>query len=300
MEFTKPKVFVLAETAMDFDALSQMLAAVGAEDWTTDAIADAEALAEVAGRFCYRSFAPGLNPNVTRVREGNHGYLGNILAQGHGSVIEHGHVSFACLGVSRIVTHELVRHRLANYSQESLRFVRLDKLMMYYPDAFGEAVIGQLFDALPLATKDQIKEDLSAGLAISDEEARRLWVQGRVGELADLFKTTVERLEEVQVEIAEMLRLDQVGDFGIKKKVTSAMRRLAPEGLGTAIIMTTNHRQWRDIIEKRTSRHAEEEIRVLFSDIAKELFHRYPAFYQDKRVEMVDGLPEITFVNRRA
>jgi thymidylate synthase (FAD) len=295
MEYTRPHVFVLAETAVDHDTLNRMLHEIGADGWQTDAIADAETLAEVAGRFCYRSFAPGLNPNVTRVREGNHGYLGNILAQGHGSVIEHGHVSFACLGVSRIVTHELVRHRLANYSQESLRFVRLDKLMMYYPQAFREPAMRALWDSLP----EERRAQEAASLGLAESEARYVWSDMQEEKLEALFAGTVERLEQVQREIASMLFLDEVKDFGIKKKITSAMRRLAPEGLGTAIIMTSNHRQWRDIIEKRTSRHAEEEIRVLFADIAKELVQRYPAFYQDKKVEMVDGLPEITFENRR-
>jgi thymidylate synthase (FAD) len=295
MKYTEPKVFLLAETKVDHQNLDAMLTEIGAAGWDTDAYADAEVLAEVAGRMCYRSFSVGLNPNVTRVREGSMPYIQNILTSGHGSVIEHGHVSFACMGVSRIVTHELVRHRLANYSQESLRFIRLDALMMYYPRAFGEVAMLELWDALPQERREQI----ASMFGVTPENARTLWASSRAMELRQLFEDTVERLEQVQRDIASMLYLDDVKDFGIKKKITSSMRRLAPEGLGTAIIMTSNHRQWRDIIEKRTSHHAEEEIRVLFGHIAKELFTRFPAFYQDSQTTIVDGLPEITFTNRR-
>ena len=44
-------------------------------------------LAEFMGRLCYRSFEPGLNPNVTRVRPNNAAHLKNIIATGHGSVL---------------------------------------------------------------------------------------------------------------------------------------------------------------------------------------------------------------------
>lgn len=296
MQFTEPKVYKLADTAVDHAELDALLAEIGAPDWETDAVADAELLSEVAGRFCYRSFAVGLNPNVTRVREGNEDYIGNILKQGHGSVIEHGYVSFACLGVSRIVTHEMVRHRLANYSQESLRFVRLDALMMYYPKAFGPDLLFELWKALPPARQAEIA---AACQCAPSESFGKFWADTKAQELKDLFCQVVERLEEVQRQIASILYLDDVKDFGIKKKVTSAMRRLAPEGLGTAIILTANHRQWRDIIEKRTSHHAEEEIRVLYNLIADRLFDLYPAFYQDRIVTFVDGQNEITFENRR-
>src|SRR5205085_10734218 len=76
-----------------------------------------EKLAEIAGRVCYLSFArprPG----------GNQAYLGHILEVGHGSVLEHAVWNFVFTGVSRTLTHELVRHRTGmGYSQLSQRYV---------------------------------------------------------------------------------------------------------------------------------------------------------------------------------
>jgi thymidylate synthase (FAD) len=124
---TRPQVFLIARPALDQDGLRGYLEAVGGASWL-DRRADApaaETLVEFAGRACYRSWEPGLNPNVTRVREDQGEYLDNVLASGHGSVLEHVSYTFAFRDVSRVFTHELVRHRAGSaFSQESLRYVR--------------------------------------------------------------------------------------------------------------------------------------------------------------------------------
>ena len=79
MKFVDPKVFLVGETRIVEDGLQGYLDHVGAPSWNTNAPSDAEKLCEVMGRLCYRSFEPGLNPNVTRVRQGNDVYLGNIV-----------------------------------------------------------------------------------------------------------------------------------------------------------------------------------------------------------------------------
>ena len=134
MQFVEPSVFLVGETRIIEDQLQAYLAHVGAPEWTSDAPSDAERLSEAYGRMCYRSFAPGLNPNVTRVREGNAAYLGHVISVGHGSVLEHAVLNFVFADVSRVFTHELVRHRAGvAISQESLRFVRLDRMSAYVP-----------------------------------------------------------------------------------------------------------------------------------------------------------------------
>ena len=139
MHKVEPKVFLLGETRIVEEGLRAYLEHLGVPDWQTDAPSDAEKLIEVMGRLCYRSFEPGLNPNVTKVREGSAVYLGNILKTAHGSVIEHPVVNFIFADVSRVFTHELVRHRAGTaISQESLRFVRLDNLGQWLPTVIRE------------------------------------------------------------------------------------------------------------------------------------------------------------------
>ena len=78
---------------------------------------DGERLAEFAGRLCYMSQK---NPANRTTRD----YLENIKKQGHGSVLEHANYSLLLEGISRSLTHELVRHRAGfAYSQLSQRYV---------------------------------------------------------------------------------------------------------------------------------------------------------------------------------
>ena len=116
---------------------------VGGESWlerrlqeSSGALSGGETLVEFGGRACYRSWEPGLNPNVTKVRTDQREYFANILRSAHGSVLEHANWSFALRNVSRVFTHELVRHRAGSaFSQESLRYVRLSDIGFRVPPA---------------------------------------------------------------------------------------------------------------------------------------------------------------------
>lgn len=242
MKSVEPAVYLIAETRLIPGALTDYLAAIGAPTWQTDAVSDAETLVEVAGRLCYRSFAPGLNPNVSKVRERNSAYLMNVIEQKHGSVLEHASCTFLFHHVSRVFTHELVRHRVGvAISQESLRYVRLDELKFWLPDAFQHD-----------------PEVIDRGTAL------------------------VQAMESFQVWLAEHFQLDAPdASFGIKKILTSAMRRFAPLGLATSILWTANLRTLRHVIETRTAPGAEEEIRLVFDRVAQLVTERYPAVFGD-------------------
>ena len=259
MNFVKPKVFLIGETRAIDEGLKGYLEHVGASDWETDAPSDSEALAEVMGRLCYRSFEPGLNPNVTRVRQGNASYLKNIINVGHGSVLEHASLNFIFADVSRVVTHELVRHRTGTaISQESLRYVRLDTLSAYVPMHI---------------------EENEKGMTI--------------------FAKTFEALERLQKELAEVYGIEDEAKFSEKKKMTSAFRRMAPIGLATTMGWSCNFRALRHVIELRTDPHAEEEIRFLFAEVYKVVSERYPNLFQDYEVEEVDGIPWVKTTQRK-
>lgn len=138
-----PKVFLVARPSVDLDGMRRYLTEVGGESWLERRLeeadgttCDGELLVEFAGRACYRSWRPGLNPNVTKVRADQREYFTNILGSAHGSVLEHANWSFALRDVSRTFTHELVRHRAGSaFSQESLRYVRLTDIGFRVPPA---------------------------------------------------------------------------------------------------------------------------------------------------------------------
>jgi thymidylate synthase (FAD) len=245
----EPQVFLIARTELLADNLLSYIESIGQPDWQPDpAVPEGETLIETAGRICYRSWQSydpnkpeGTNPNVERVRSGNREYIKNILAHEHGSVLEHVSVTFILQNVSRVFTHEMVRHRSGMaYSQESLRYVRLDNLGFWFPRALARQ---------PAAEKK--------------------------------FREVVEFLERTQRDLADLFDINKIKDFKTKKELTSLFRRLAPAGLGTTIMVTGNLRAFRHIIAARTAEGAEEEIRLVVGKMAAVLKREYPAVFQD-------------------
>ena len=249
MRETTPEVELIARPSIDLGALERYLKTVGGESWLqmrteTEASPNpGQLLIEAAGRACYRSWDVGLNPNVTRIRQDQAEYFVNLLRSGHGSVLEHANYSFIIYDCSRVFTHELVRHRAGSaFSQESLRFVRLDEIPFRIPESM-ESMRPQIISIL-------------------------------------------ETLEEFQISAAEHFELDKEGiPFHEKKEITSAMRRLAPEGLTTVILWTANIRTLRHTIAARTDYGAEEELRFVFDKIGKIMLQEAPLLFGDFVVE---------------
>lgn len=112
MRETLPSVFLIAAPSVDIDGMYSYLRRVGGESWLTNRLKEAdpasasELLVEFAGRACYRSWEPGLNPNVSRVRRDRDEYLANILSSRHGSVLEHANWTFALHDVSRVFCYD--------------------------------------------------------------------------------------------------------------------------------------------------------------------------------------------------
>lgn len=250
MHKVEPKVFLIGETRVIEEGLKSYLEHIGVPEWVSDAPTDIERLVEIYGRLCYKSFKPGLNANVTKVREHNFDYIANILKVKHGAVIEHPVLNFIFADVSRVFTHELVRHRVGvGISQESLRFVRLEDLGQWLPTIISE--------------NEQVVE---------------------------IFTRTFEELEQLQLELAKLFELDSPNKpFSEKKIITSAMRRIAPIGLATTIGWSANPRTLRWLLELRTHPSAEEEIRLVFEQLGKIIISRYPNLFGDFTSEMVDG-----------
>lgn len=231
---------MIAQTRVNSNEMLSYLQAVGGQTWWDRRPPnDGDALTEFAGRHCYKSWAPGLNPNVRAVRSDSKKYIDNIIESEHGSVLEHTQVTFMFHNVSRVFTHELVRHRVGiAISQESLRFVRLDEIGFHVPEI----------------------------LAPMEAE----------------IVSIVERLEEFQRTAAVKFGLDDAGvPFHYKKKVTSALRRLAPLGLSTGMVWSTNLRTLRFVLGKRTEEAAEEEIRLVFDAVGKRITDEYPILFSD-------------------
>ena len=252
-----PRAFLIAETKVDYAAMDHALLHLGVDGWASDGGTDADVLTEFAGKSCYMSFDKNLNLNLSKVGgRPNSAYIQDgIIGNKHGSVLEHSTVTFFLTNVSRVVTHELVRHRAGTaFSQTSGRYVRSDEIDMYLPDA----------------------------LAVYPEAVA-------------VFQRASEQMEDNLAELVKVTGIETMTNFGLKKRLTSAFRRLIGNGQANHIVMTGNHRAWRHIIEMRTSVHAEEEIRVTMGDVAQQLKAKFPTIYGD--MECSDG--EWTFTHSK-
>jgi thymidylate synthase (FAD) len=254
----EPKVTLMAQTRLEPEAIERYLKSIDVVDKTfkISGSSDAEGLIELCGRVCYKAFGVGMNPNITKVRKGNLAYIDNILKSGHGSVLEHVSCSFMFDNVSRIFTHELIRHRAGTaVSQESGRYVRkTGDLEMWNPPEI-------------------IKEiRLNEGVVIST-------VLGFLSNTGDILRKYLERI----------IDLDNCKDFGYKKRVTSWLRRYGFEGSPNSIMFTMNFRALRHILEMRTSVHAEEEMRFIFQEVGRIAKKQWPNVFADFEVNVVDG-----------
>lgn len=240
MFYTEPKLTILARPT--FVEPSHLPVA-----WLGEST-DGERLAEFAGRLCYMSQK---NPASRATRD----YLENIKRQGHGSVLEHANYSVLLEGVSRSLTHELVRHRAGfAYSQLSQRYVDESEANFVIPPA----MIGE--ESLGATWKKQI------------EEAQRSYV------------TLVEQLME---------RYSWVGDKVHRRKMArEAARGVLPNSTETKIVVTANARAWRTMLELRSSEGAELEIRRCAVALLRLLSVEAPAFFSDFEIYEADDRRE--------
>ncbi|NKZ86537.1 FAD-dependent thymidylate synthase [Rhodococcus hoagii] len=220
----------------------------------TDTDDGGSAIAEAAGRGCYESWN---RPNPRTAT--NADYLRHILEVGHGSVLEHGSATFYLTGLSRALTHELIRHRHLSYSQKSQRFVN---------EADGQFVMPPLLDQ---AINDP---DFSKGQNLLEifADTTSIVQQSYCDLAADL-------LDEYIEETFEDTTLTQA-----RKMSREAARSILPNASETRIFVTGNYRAWRDVLVLRGTVHADREIRAVAVLILRELHKLAPNVFGDLKI----------------
>lgn len=254
----QPTVYLVGKQMLASEELDRFLADHGVS-WQSDSEIAAEVLSESAGRVCYMSFAkprPG----------GNFAYLNHIKEVGHGSVLEHAVWTFLITGVSRSLTHELVRHRAGfAYSQLSQRYV-----------------------------DESVAEYVEPGIVANDPELHAIWLEAVQHahqcyiRLADKLN---EKLADAATATAAMLPPD--ADRTTRRKTArQAARSVLPNATETKITVTANARSLRHFLEQRGSVHAEPEIRILANQILDILLKESPNLFGDY---VKHPLPDGTF-----
>lgn len=299
----EPSVYVIARQQIDDTELNRFLADHDVT-WESDSEVAAEVVSEVAGRVCYMSFAkprPG----------GNAAYLGHIKEVGHGSVCEHAVFSLIITGVSRSLTHELIRHRAGfGYSQLSQRYVDESVAEYVLPHDMREehtAAVEFICRCKLLPSEKHsgagvtFAENLEWAISIAcnhpasefksdDEEelvmAGLLWLRSMVRASedyryqSDYFTKKAERKGLVKTEARKFAR--------------QAARSVLPNATETKLSVTFNARAGRHFLEQRGSQFAEPEIRKLANKMLDILQAEAPNLFGDyTRHPLLDGTFEI-------
>ncbi|HEX7050637.1 MAG TPA: FAD-dependent thymidylate synthase [Longimicrobiales bacterium] len=239
--FREPKITLLAR--------QQFLGAPHIR-WESDTDVPGQALAEFAGRLCYLSFGrdAGLEGGHKLIagRTTNREYLDNIRRVRHGSVLEHAVWTLLFEGISRALTHELVRHRHFSFSQLSQRYVDESDVAFVLPPEIPE-----------------------------EGEAFEVWKRSCERALDD-YRTLLAHIEtQVQDEPSATLR---------RKRARQAARSVLPNAAETKIVVTGNARAWRHFLEMRGAPGADAEIRRLALGVLAVLRQEAPHLFDDYRV----------------
>ena len=190
---------------------------------------------ELAGRTCYKS--------ENKITENSaNDFCHMLIKRGHEAMIEHGNISVRFI-TDRGVTHELVRHRLASFAQESTRYVKYDGDIEFIRPVFDWG-------------SEDCPED-------NTQYVNRKYVKFLTWEHAMIV-----------AEIAYKNMIEQ-------ECPPQETRSVLPNSLKTEIVVTANIREWRHIFKLRTSKAAHPQIRELMIPLLKELKKIIPVLFDD-------------------
>lgn len=252
MRTVEPEIYLLAKSTLNSSECRNWLDSLGAEEYVIPKGTEGEKITTLAGKRCYMSFEPGLNPNVTRVRQDIAAFIDNILKALHGSVIEHTTYTFAIENVTRVFTGEMNRHRAGwAVSEGSMRFIRYEDIPFW----------------MPLSIKHEDGD--SPELQVAKEETR------------EVFCAAFKQMEKNYKRLEAIWNIDSLKKFKEKKKITSMMRRIIGMGVATGGVWTGNLRALRHVISVRVDEAAEEEIALVFGLVLKKMIEEEPTIFAD-------------------
>lgn len=190
----------------------------------------------MAARTCTSHSCPMLDSNV--------GTLRHALASGHESVAEHAVFTFQVEGISRACSHQLVRHRLASYSQQSQRYVNMGGFEYVTPPSIGDRKIGSTLDPITLQKYEfTLKEE---------------------------YDTIIKNLQSAYRRLVEK--------HGVPEEDA---RYILPNACTTNITITMNARELRHFFGERCCTRAQWEIREMAEKMLDEVKKIAPVLFED-------------------
>lgn len=200
---------------------------------------------EKIGRVCYKS-----EGNITEDGESAKKFVKMLINRGHEAMIEHSSLSVK-FTVDRGVSHELVRHRIASFAQESTRYVN------YSLDKFGSEInVIDIYGGIELDGKMKDMNTLSKNKIIDE------WYEA------------MEDAERHYMKLMELGATPQIA------------RSVLPNSTKTEITITANYREWRNFFKLRVPATAHPQMREVTIPLLKELKNKLPIIFDDIEVEV--------------
>lgn len=218
-----------------------------------------EKLIAAAAKLCYSksgatNLMEGLDDKATEH------FIEKLVALGHDSPLEHMSFSFAVEGVSRVLTHQLVRHRMASYSQQSQRYVKLDQFEYIMPPAIaGSPEAKALFETA--MANDQAQYDQLVDI-LRESAFKKLVAEGVTEQRAK------QQAEKMAIEDA---------------------RYVFPNACETKIVVTMNARSLINFFEHRCCERAQWEIRALADEMLRLVKTKAPNVFKDAGPNCLKG-----------
>ncbi|MCT4606238.1 MAG: FAD-dependent thymidylate synthase [Marinisporobacter sp.] len=198
-----------------------------------------ERVVAAAAKLCYSRV--GVDEIIEDLsEEKTEKFLNMLMNLGHQSPVEHINFTFAIEGVSRVLTHQLVRHRLASYSQQSQRYVKLDQF---------EYIVPPSIEAIPEAKEKFVQ-------AMEED-------QKKYNELAEILQ------KKHYEKLIQEGKSEKAAKIISEKKAIEDSRYVFPNACETKIVVTMNARNLLHFFNHRCCQRAQWEIREMATEMLK-------------------------------
>lgn len=219
-----------------------------------------EKVVSAAAKLCYSRV--GVEDIMENLNEDSiEKFLNMLMDLGHESTIEHVSFTFAVEGVSRTLTHQLVRHRIASYSQQSQRYVKLEQFQYIIPHSI---------EAVP--------------------EARELFIKS-MEESQNTYNRLVEMLmNEHMKRLIEEGKTEKIAEKAAEKMAIEDARYVFPNACETKIIFTMNARSLLNFFRHRCCNRAQWEIKELADKMLEEVLKVAPTLFKNAGPSCLSGV----------
>ena len=239
-----------------------------------------------AGKLCYS--AVGVDQITQKLTEEEIARYVNMLASiGHESPLEHVSFTFAIEGISRACTHQIVRHRIASYSQQSQRYVKLEQF---------EYIIPPAIESNPEAKRifiETMKRDQKAYDELVDLLLEDILIDKHAADFGSCIKEVLKENPDVAPDRSKVLDLYAEKFFEdyrkAEKQAIEDARYVFPNACETKIVVTMNARSLLHFFNVRCCNRAQWEIREMATEMLKECKKIAPALFKKAGPDCVYG-----------